>query len=63
MVKSLIRFAEKMNLQIVAEGVETVMQLQMLLKQECKEIQGYYFSEPLPAEEMEKYLMANQKNK
>ncbi|MCW5584285.1 MAG: EAL domain-containing protein, partial [Gammaproteobacteria bacterium] len=55
-VKSLIILAERLNLQILAEGVETFMQLQSLLSQQCKEIQGYYFSKPLPAEEVEKLL-------
>lgn len=62
-VKSLILLAEKLNLQIVAEGVETLMQLQMLLTHECKEIQGYYFSEPLPAEQVEIFLRANKNRK
>ena len=59
-MKLLILLAESMNIQIVAEGVETLMQLQMLTSHECKSIQGYYFSEPLPAEEVEKFLIANQ---
>jgi len=58
-VKSLIQLAAKLNLQLVAEGVETLVQLQMLLTHQCKEIQGYYFSEPLPAEQLEKFLIAN----
>jgi EAL domain-containing protein (putative c-di-GMP-specific phosphodiesterase class I) len=62
-VKSLIMLAEKLNLQIVAEGVETLMQLQMLLTHECKEIQGYYYSEPLPAEQVEVFLIANKNRK
>lgn len=59
-VKLLILLAESMNIQIVAEGVETLMQLQALTSHECKAIQGYYFSEPLPAEQVEKFLIANQ---
>lgn len=60
-VKSLIALASSLNLQVVAEGVETFIQLQLLLSHECKEIQGYYFSEPLPAEKVEVFLMANQR--
>lgn len=55
-VKSLIRMAQEMNLQVVAEGVETYIQLQTLLSQECQEIQGYYFSQPLTAEQAETFL-------
>ncbi|VVC76044.1 Phytochrome-like protein cph2 [Aquicella siphonis] len=56
-VKSLIKLAQDMNLQVVAEGVETLIQLQTLLSQECQEIQGYYFSQPLPAEKVEQFLL------
>lgn len=55
-VKSLIKLAAKLNIQLVAEGAETLMQVQTLLFHQCKEIQGYYFSEPLPADQVEKFL-------
>lgn len=58
-VKSLIQLAAELNLQLVAEGVETLVQLQMLLTHQCTEIQGYYYSEPLPAKQVETFLKAN----
>jgi EAL domain-containing protein (putative c-di-GMP-specific phosphodiesterase class I) len=61
MVKSLVMLASELNLQLVAEGVETLKQMQMLLFHECKQIQGFYISEPLPAEQMEKFLITSQK--
>ncbi len=39
-----------------AEGVENKEQLDFLVEQECDEIQGYYFSKPLPLEELKKLL-------
>jgi len=40
----------------VAEGVETKEQLLFLKKEKCDKAQGYLFSKPLPAEEIEKML-------
>lgn len=57
LVQSLIVLAADMKLQIVAEGVETLMQMKMLLSQECNIVQGFYFSEPLPADEVERFLL------
>ncbi|EOA4793243.1 MAG: EAL domain-containing protein, partial [Escherichia coli] len=37
---------------VVAEGVETKEQFEMLRKIHCRVIQGYFFSRPLPAEEI-----------
>jgi len=61
LVKSLIRFASELNLPVVAEGVETLLQLQMLLGRQHMEVQGNYFSEPLPVEQIEIFLTANRK--
>lgn len=46
-VKSIINLVHKLNLTVIAEGVETLEQLQLLRKQGCDEIQGYYFSQPV----------------
>lgn len=59
-VKALIKLAASLNLEIVAEGVETTIQLEKLLAYQCHEIQGYYFSQPLPAEQIELFLIKNQ---
>jgi EAL domain-containing protein (putative c-di-GMP-specific phosphodiesterase class I) len=63
LVKSYILLAEKRNIQIVAEGVETLKQLQLLMTHECREIQGFYFSQPLPAVELEVFLAKNSQSK
>ncbi|QDZ28591.1 EAL domain-containing protein [Noviherbaspirillum sp. UKPF54] len=48
---SIIDLAHCMQLKVVAEGVETASQLAYLAKNRCDEIQGFYFSKPVPADE------------
>lgn len=52
----IIRMAKVLNMQIVAEGVETEEQLNFLKDTGCDWIQGYYFSKPLPREDYRKML-------
>ena len=56
----IIVIAKKMSLQLVAEGVETMEQLAFLLDEDCDIIQGYFFSKPISAEEITKYLQHNE---
>jgi diguanylate cyclase (GGDEF)-like protein len=49
--RAIITLAHSLKLKVVAEGVETEGQLGLLISNYCDEIQGYYFSWPLPAEE------------
>ncbi|HJW57567.1 MAG TPA: EAL domain-containing protein [Burkholderiaceae bacterium] len=55
-VKAIIVMAHSMKLRVVAEGVETAEQLEFLREHQCGQIQGYYFSRPLPAQQIEKLL-------
>jgi len=55
-VSAIISLAKSLNLKTIAEGVETVEQLNMLVAKECDEIQGYYFAKPMPAEAFAKLL-------
>lgn len=55
-IKSLISMAKGMDMNVVAEGVETVEQLEFLKAQHCAEIQGYLFSEAVSAEKFQTYL-------
>lgn len=54
--KAITTLAHTMNLSIVAEGVEDEEQLRVLRDLNCDKGQGYLFSKPLPAEEIEKLL-------
>ena len=55
-VQSIIAMAHKLKLKVVAEGVETIEQLAFLARQDCEQIQGYYFSKPLPEDEFRNFL-------
>ena len=48
---SIIGLAHRMGMRVIAEGVETEAQLGYLAMQGCDEMQGYYFSRPVPAAE------------
>ena len=52
-IAATIAMAHKLGLNVLAEGVETVEQLDMLRRLKCDEIQGYLVSKPLPADEFE----------
>ncbi|MEO1419589.1 MAG: GGDEF domain-containing phosphodiesterase, partial [Pseudomonadota bacterium] len=53
---AIISMAGSLKLKTVAEGVETYSQLEYLMRRRCDEIQGYYFSKPLPAAEIGELL-------
>lgn len=55
-LESVVRMTKWMNLQAVAEGVETKEELNFLKSVECNYIQGYYFYKPMPREEFENLL-------
>ena len=52
-VSDAIGLAKKLNMRIVAEGIETREQVDFLAEKECDLIQGYYFAKPMPVEEFE----------
>ncbi|MBI3595389.1 MAG: EAL domain-containing protein [Nitrospirae bacterium] len=54
--QTIIRMAHSLGLRAVAEGVETLDQLNLLRSLECDEAQGFYFSKPLPHEEFKNLL-------
>ena len=55
-VSAIIRMAQALGLQTTAEGVETAAQLQFLREQGCDEAQGYHFSPPQAAGQIEAFL-------
>jgi|SRR5579884_1106218 len=55
-VTAIITLAHSLKLKVVAEAVETKEQLQFLRSLQCDHVQGYLFSQPIPAEEMTRLL-------
>ena len=59
-VDGIILLAQKIGLDVIAEGAETKNQIELLKGMGCNQIQGYYFSRPLSACEIEeKFLSTN----
>ncbi len=58
MVDTIVTIAHNLSLNVVAEGVETKDQLDMLRKLRCETIQGFYYSKPLSAEDFAAFLSA-----
>ncbi|MFH1027252.1 MAG: EAL domain-containing protein, partial [Pseudomonadota bacterium] len=58
--KAVIAMAHSLHLKVIAEGVETVGQLDYLRQHHCDEIQGYYISKPLPARQFMQFLQQYQ---
>lgn len=59
-IKAIIGLAKSFELAITAEGVEQEDQLLFLEREQCDEIQGFYFSRPLPLEEFKELYRAQQ---
>jgi diguanylate cyclase (GGDEF)-like protein/PAS domain S-box-containing protein len=57
-VDAIITMAHSLGFSTIAEGVETAEQLAFLRKHGCQEVQGYYFSKPLPADEFKAFVLA-----
>ena len=57
LVALILGIADNLKISVVAEGVETESQLQLLKKLGCKVVQGYYFSRPLHPSEFESRIL------
>ena len=55
-VKATIGLARELKINLIAEGVETQAQRDLLLQWGCTEAQGFYFSEPLSADDVKRLL-------
>jgi diguanylate cyclase (GGDEF)-like protein/PAS domain S-box-containing protein len=55
-VKTILALAHSLKLEVIAEGVETAEQAELLAKLGCRKVQGYYFSPPVSAEKITQLL-------
>ncbi|MBI1889821.1 MAG: EAL domain-containing protein [Burkholderiales bacterium] len=55
-IEAIIQMAHSLRLEVIAEGVETVDQLDFLRDRNCDQVQGYYYSEPVPADRFSELL-------
>lgn len=62
-VSSVIDLAHSLNLQVVAEGVENIKQIEFLKTKGCDEVQGYFYSRPLLVADLEKLLLSDSKER
>jgi EAL domain-containing protein (putative c-di-GMP-specific phosphodiesterase class I) len=58
MVQKTIEIGHELGMKVMAEGVETSAQLEFLRLKGCDSAQGYFFSRPLPANQMVSWLHA-----
>lgn len=56
LLEAIIRIGQSLNLMVIAEGVETKEQFELLRSMNCPVIQGYYFSRPIPADEIADWM-------
>jgi diguanylate cyclase (GGDEF)-like protein/PAS domain S-box-containing protein len=61
-VRTIIAMAQSMELEVIAEGVETDEQRQLLFNKGCKKFQGYLFGKPVPIEEFDVVLSQSESN-
>lgn len=59
LVQAIMTIAKAFNMDVVAEGVENDIQLASVKKLKCNKIQGFYFSKPIPKEQIKALLLAN----
>jgi diguanylate cyclase len=62
LVETIVGLASHLNLQVVAEGVETAEQCTLLKQLGCHIGQGYYFSKPIPPQDLERFLLKLRQN-
>jgi diguanylate cyclase (GGDEF)-like protein len=60
-VRAVINLGHSLDLKVIAEGVETKEQLAFLRSHQCDEMQGYYFSRPVPADDFAALLRADRR--
>ncbi len=61
-VRSVISIAKHLNMDIIAEGVETLEQRDFLFHEGCTKVQGYFYSKPLNAHDYKQFLLEHNKH-
>src|SRR3984957_16827092 len=61
-VRTIVGLAHNLDLKVVAEGVETTDQHQLLALAGCGAAQGYLFAEPMPAKSIGAFIESNRRN-
>jgi len=56
LAKAIISLAHSLKFKVVAEGVESAAQYEFLRRNDCDEMQGFYYSPPVPAPDCEYFL-------
>ncbi|ADI00646.1 GGDEF and EAL domain-containing protein [Salisediminibacterium selenitireducens] len=60
-VRTIIQLAKNLNMTVTAEGVETESHADFLTREQCDELQGFFFSKPLPARKTERIWLKRSK--
>ncbi len=55
-VRAVISLGRSLGMKVIGEGVETAAQLEFLASEACDEIQGFFFSRPLPADRLVEFI-------
>jgi diguanylate cyclase (GGDEF)-like protein len=59
LLEIILEMGNKLGMAVVAEGVETMDQIRWLRKHQCDELQGFFFSKPLPFDELTDFMAAH----
>jgi EAL domain-containing protein (putative c-di-GMP-specific phosphodiesterase class I) len=54
--ETIINLGQKMQLKVIAEGIEEIEQQERLIELGCDEVQGFYYAKPMPADEFINFL-------
>jgi diguanylate cyclase (GGDEF)-like protein len=57
--ETIINLGKKMNLKVIAEGIEEIEQQERLIELGCDEVQGFYYAKPMPQDEFLNFLKEN----